>query len=153
MKRTILVVSIISVILSVFAVSYTYANNTMNDAVNGVRNFVGGAENMVEDAGNAAASTIRNGLNTIENGAGNVGNAVENGARNTGNAIEGAMTDDNNDDGYTVARTATDTTDGINTTTWTWFIIGVTAIAIGVLIWSYIRERNARNSYIDSNDR
>lgn len=149
MKKGILIFSIVVVIISVFAVSCTFA---ANNVVNGIRNFVGGTENVVEDAGNAAASTIKNGMNTIGNGAKDVGDAVKNGAHDVGNTVGAAMTDNNNG-GYTATRTSTDANmaGGMNTTGWTWFIIGVTVVGIGVLIWSYIRENNMNNSYIDSN--
>ena len=152
MKRKVLMIAILTIILSIFAISYTCAASKMDNAVNDVRGFVGGAENVVENAGNTVASGIKNGMNTIGNGASTVGNTVENGARDVGNTV-GAVVTDNNNGGYTATRTATDTNmaNGMNTTGWTWFIIGVTAVAIGVLIWSYIKENRVNDSYIDSN--
>ena len=152
MRKKIFIIAILTVILAIFSISYTCAASQVDNVVNDVRNFVGGTENVVENAGNSIASGVKNGMNTIGNGASAVGNTVENAASDVGNTV-GAVVTDNNNGSYTATRTATDTnmSNGINSAGWTWFIIGVTAIAIGVLVWSYIRENRMNNSYIDSN--
>ncbi len=140
--KKVFAISIIMTIITIFSVSYTFAaNNTMDNIKNGVRNVVGGAENMVEGAGSAIGSTIRDGVNTVGNG-----------AQNT----MGAMTDDRGDDGYTATRTSSTTgTDGSNNVarTFTWVVIGITAVGIVVLLWSYFRQNNKNDLYIDSNNR
>ena len=82
-------------------------------------------------------------MNTLENG----GNQLGKDAQNT----MGTMTGRNNDN-YTATRTSTttDTNNGMSTTAYTWVIIGITAVGIGVLIWSYIAQNNKNNDYIDS---
>lgn len=151
MKRKTLIVSIIAIIISLFSISYTFAaNNTINNMANGVRNVVGGAENVVEGAGNAVGRAVQGGMSTVGNDTKNVENA-------TGNTV-GAITSNNND-GYTATRTTTrmaDTTNaagGVSTATYTWIIIGITAVAIVVLLWSYFAQSRKNNMYIDSDDK
>lgn len=150
MKTKALIIAIFTVILSLFFVSYSFANNTAIDNVaNGIRNFVGGTENVIENAGSAIGNTVQGGMNAVSNGARNVGNATEN--------TVGTMTDNNDNDNYDARRTATgmntNNGTGIDTRTYTWVIIGVTAVAIGFLLWSYFRQNSNNNIYIDSNDR
>ena len=111
--------------------------------------FTPNAENVLEGAGNSVGKAVQNGVNTVGNGARNIGNATSN--------TVGAITNNNgnNNDGYTATRTATT---GMNdmrasTTMYTWVIIAVTAVGIGVLLWSYFRQNNRDNLYIDSDDR
>jgi len=155
MKNKVLMTTAISIIILLFSVSYTFAANGMDNAVNGVRNFIGGAENVIEDAGSAVAGTVRNGMDALDNDNNNNNN---NDTNNNENTMMGT-TDNNNNNGddYTATRTATTrtadtTTDGITTNTWTWFIIGITAVGIGVLVWSYIAQNRKNNAYIDSNN-
>ena len=104
MKKKTLVIAIITAIISLFSISYTFAaNDEMGSMMNGVRNVVGGAENAIEGAGSAVGRTVQNGMDTIGNGAKDVGNA-------TGNVMQGA-TENNN--GYTATRTSTR---GVDTT-------------------------------------
>ena len=139
MKKT-LAGFIIALIFSIFSVSYTFAaGNFQND----VRNVVGGAENVVEDAGSAIGRTIQSGVNTLENG-----------ARDIGGMAQSSMTTNNNS-GYTTTRTATTSTSddlASSTTMYTWVIIGVTAVGIGVLLWSYFAQNSKNNMYIDSDE-
>lgn len=139
MKKT-LAGFIIALIFSIFSVSYTFAaGNFQND----VRNVVRGAENVVEDAGSAIGRTIQSGVNTLGNG-----------ARDIGGMAQSSMTTNNNS-GYTTTRTATTSTSddlASSTTMYTWVIIGVTAVGIGVLLWSYFAQNSKNNMYIDSDE-
>lgn len=145
MKKT-LAGFIIALIFSIFSVSYTFAaGNFQND----VRNVVGGAENVVEDAGSAIGRTVQSGVNTLGNG-----------ARDIGGMAQRSMTTNNNsgytsNTGYTTTRTATTSTSddlASSTTMYTWVIIGVTAVGIGVLLWSYFAQNSKNNMYIDSDE-
>ena len=131
---------IFALIFSIFSVSYTFAaGNFQND----VRNVVGGAENVVEDAGSAIGRTVQSGVNTLGNG-----------ARDIGGMAQSSMTTNNNS-GYTTTRTATTSTSddlASSTTMYTWVIIGVTAVGIGVLLWSYFAQNSKNNMYIDSDE-
>lgn len=140
MKRKALFAIIFTFIISLFSFTYTFAANGL---VDGIRNTVGGAENVVEGAGSAIGNTIRNGMNTLENG----GDQLGKDAQNTMDTMTGSANSN-----YTATRTssATDANDGMSTTAYTWVIIGITAVGIGVLIWSYISQNNRNNDYIDS---
>lgn len=146
MKTKTLVSFIIALMVSIFSVSYTFAAGNFQ---NGVRNVVGGAENVVEDAGSAIGRTVQSGVNTLGNG-----------ARDMGSMVQNTMTTNNNsgytaNGGYTTTRTATTTSSddlASSTTMYTWVIIGVTAVGIGVLLWSYFAQNSKNNMYIDSDE-
>lgn len=148
MKKKFLFV-IISTMLLVSISIYSFA---MGNIANDVRNFVGGTENVIENAGNTVAGGIRNGFNTVENGTENVVTDVKDGMQNTGNTVVGATTDNNNN-GYTATRTSGETKiAGMTTNTWSWLIMGITAAAIIILVWSYIKQKNKNDIYIDSDE-
>ena len=142
-----LTILFLSASLSVFA---------MGDTVNGIRNAVGGAENAVEDVGNGIVGGVRSGLNTLQDGSENIMNDMKNGAQDAQNTMVGMSSsiNNNNNDGYTAIRTSTDEIRiaGMTTNTWTWIIVGITAAAIIILVWSYIKQRNNNDLYIDSDE-
>lgn len=152
MKKKFLLISIITILF----ISIAIPSFAMENVANGIRNFVGGTENVIENAGNNIANGVKNGLNTVGHGTENVVTDVKDGMQDTGNSMMGAITDNGNDgnDGYTATRTSTDniTVAGMTTNTWTWIIVGITIAAIGILIWSYMRQRNKNDIYIDSDD-
>ena len=63
---------------------------------------------------------------------------------------------DNGNDGYDATRTATARTAndntflGMNSTTWTWFVLAIAAIAIVGLVWYYAMQ--TKNEYNNHND-
>lgn len=140
-------------ILSFLFFNISLANNELQNMANGVRNVVGGAENGIEGAVRDFSNTSKDITNDMQNGANEMTNNVENTVNN--------MTDDNNDndnngnpvtsttDGtYNATRTAaTDnaTFMGMNSTAWTWLIIGVVTIAIVALVWYYSMRVNNSN--------
>lgn len=150
MKKSLLFVSLIAILLMCISVPVFAMGNVAND----VRNFVGGTENMIENAGNTVSNGVRNGLNTVSGGTQNVMNNMRNGMNNTENSMTAGMTTDNNNVGYTAARTTTDDirVAGMTTNTWSWIIVALTVAAIGILIWSYMKQRNKNDLYIDSDD-
>ena len=140
MKKETLAAFIIALMFSIFSVSYTFAAGNFQ---NGVRNVVGGAENVVEDVGSGIGRTVQSGVNTLGNGARDMSSMATN---------NGGYTSNN---GYTTTRTATTTASddlASSTTMYTWVIIGVTAVGIGVLLWSYFTQNNKNNMYIDSDE-
>lgn len=139
MKRLLMFTAILFTVIA-FATSYSYANNsTMEQMKDSIRNAVGGAENVVEDAGKDASNGIKDGFNSI----GNTTNSAVNGASEVMNNTTSYFSNDNND-GYTARRTATDTTfAGMNGTVWTWLIIGVAAIAIIAFLWYYAMQKTS----------
>lgn len=133
--------------------SIAVSSFAMGNIANDVRNFVGGTENTIENVGNNVANGIRNGFNTMENGTENVVSDMRSGMHNTENSVMGMTTGDNNNGGYTATRTSSDAQlAGMSTNTWTWIIVGITAAAIVLLVWSYIRQKNKNDIYIDSDE-
>lgn len=139
MKRLLMFTAILFTVIA-FATSYSYANNsTMEQMKDSIRNAVGGAENVVEDAGKDASNSIKDGFNSI----GNTTNSAVHGASEAMNNTTSYFSNDNNN-GYTARRTATDTTfAGMNGTVWTWLIIGVAAIAIIAFLWYYAMQKSS----------
>ena len=133
--------------------SIAISSFAMNNMANGVRNVLGGTENMMENAGNNISNGVKNGLNTVTHGTENVVTDVKDGMQNMGNTMVGGMTD-NNGGNYSATRTNTGDVmvAGMSTNTWSWIIIGVTAAAIILLVWSYIKQKNSNDIYIDSDD-
>ena len=154
MKKKIISILVIAFLL--FSISIS--SLAMGNVVNGVRNFVGGTENVIENAGNTVAGGVRNGFNTIGHGTENVINDVSGGVRDTGNTVAGMTTTNNNNgndnNGYQATRTATGEVKiaGMTTNAWSWLIVGITAAAIVILVWSYIKQKNRNDIYIDSDE-
>lgn len=151
MRKRILLISIVALLF----ISIAIPSFAMENVANGIRNFVGGTENVIENAGNNISNGVRNGFNTLGQGTENVVTDVRDGMENAGNTMIGTMTDNNDrNDGYTATRTTTDdvTLAGMSTNTWTWIVVALSIVAIGILIWSYMKQRNKNDIYIDSND-
>ncbi len=151
MRKGILLISIVALLF----ISIAIPSFAMENVANGIRNFVGGTENVIENAGNNISNGVRNGFNTLGQGTENVVTDVRDGMENAGNTMMGTMTDNNDrNDGYTATRTTTDdvTLAGMSTNTWTWIVVALSIVAIGILIWSYMKQRNKNDIYIDSND-
>lgn len=78
----------------------------------------------------------------------NVGNNTKSAMDNMGDKAKSAMNNDDNnndDDGYQATRTSAMTNNGnlfgMNSTTWTWFILGIVGVVIVALIWYYASEQ------------
>ena len=138
MKNKFFIVATLLAILSLFAVSYTFATT---NAVNDVRNVVGGAENVIEDAGKGIVNGVKDGMNTVKNGAKDVGNDVKNGMNDMGRTT-------NN---YNATRTATTTDNGllgnVSNTVWSWLIIAIVGIVIIALVLFYANQNKNTTTY------
>lgn len=129
---------IIGVLLILTTSCVFAANNeigdSMNKSGNTIKNVVGGAENVLENAGSAIGTGIKDLGNTFADGAARV--------TNNGN---------NQNTGYRTTRTATARTAdngtflGMNSTTWTWFVLAIATIAIVGLVWYYAMQN--KNEY------
>ena len=153
-KKLLISTAILVITIFTFCTCFA-ADNGMQDAVNGIRNAVGDAENAVEDGVRDIANTSRDVTGDMEQGANSVGNRMmENGDNNNtakdtnNNAGTAGMTNGN----YTATRTATTgaTFMGMNSTAWTWLIIGIAGIAIVALVWYYSMQ--IRSSNYDDRD-
>lgn len=158
MKKKFLIVATLLVIFSFFTFSYTFAaNNTMDNAVNGVRNFVGGTENVIEDASRNAANGIRSGINSIDNSMQDANNdMMDNGNATTGSGTPNATNENTN---YTATRTGTDTTGAtglfgnVSNSVWSWLILAIVGIIIVALVLFYANQnRNVTTYHNDDNE-
>lgn len=161
----------IALILSlILSFSVCFANDELQKAANSVRDAVGGAENAVEDAAKGVSNASKDATNSIENGGNNVGNAIKDGANNAGNEIKDSADKTGNaikngadkagtaiedtfngsrNNNYTATRTSAENTFmGMNSTAWTWLILGIAAIAIIALVWYYSMQltNNSHNN-------
>ena len=134
------------------------ASNTMNDSIDKTQNTMNDAGNAVKDAGNSAMNAVNDTVNGAINGTKDAINQItQDGntsttANNTSNANNNNNMNvaTNNNGNYTATRTATDgnTLLGMNSTTWTWVIMGIVGIAIVSLIWYYAMQ-TSEHSYDD----
>lgn len=156
MNKKILYSTFLLLAATLFISSYAFAandNSMLKDAANGVRNVVGGAENAVEDAARGVSNTSKNITENMQNTGNNIGNKIQ----NTGNAITTGVDNNNNKNEYTAQRTsATSTTNnatllGMDSNTWIWLIMALSAIGIGILIYSYFNQTNSTH-YEHSDD-
>ncbi len=149
-KKLYAIFAIIVAIIFSFSVCFA-AEDVLKDATNTVRNAVNNTENAVEGAMHNAGEAIHDSTEKTENTMENAGNKIE----ETGNTLEkdaknttSRVTNTNND-GYDATRTATNgnaTFMGMNSTAWTWLILGIAAIAIIAVVWYYSTRMNSENN-------
>lgn len=122
-KKTFIVLSILFALLLISTLSFAN-NDVKNDVHSATDTVIDGVSNLANDA--------RKGVGAIEN-------TIEDGAKDIGNAIY-----HDNTNGYTATRTATTgtTTNGMNSTLWTWVILAVAAVVIIGLVWYYASQDN-----------
>ena len=128
-KKLAIVLSIL--IAAIFSFTVCFANDMVNDAVEGARNVVGGAENAVENAAKDVTNATKNATNSVENKMENITNNRVTLSTSTYNATR------TNAEGSTLM--------GMNATMWTWLIIGIATIAIVALVWYYSMQMRSSN--------
>lgn len=132
MKKKIFTV-ILALMISLFAFNICLANeeHPIQDATNSVRNAVGGAENAIENGVEGIGNMTKDATNSMETTMNNAGKDVKN----------SVSPSTNNGNSYSATRTSTGGAEatfmGMNSTVWTWLIIGIAAIAIVALVWYY----------------
>lgn len=139
-----------------------YATDGNSSVVNGVRNVVGGAENAIENGAKGLGNAVKDGAgaigNTVQGAANGAGQEIQNSANKTGESMQNGMNkiedgmngnndnnnnNNNDNDNYTVTRTSADNTImGMNSTMWTWIILGIAAIGIIAIVWYYSAQLN-----------
>ena len=142
-----LLISAVILLAVVFSFNICFANNGLQNAADGVKNVVGNAENAVEGTARDISNASKNATGAMENTANNIGNNMMNATNDAANDVSTGMTATTNNN-YTATRTATtgDTTFmGMNSTVWTWLILGVAAIAIVALVWYYSAQFASSN--------
>lgn len=130
MKKKFFVISALLVSLLAISTSYAFANtNMVNTVEHAAQNITSDAGNMLNNSANATKDTINN---------------ISAGTQRTGNNIVSGTTTNNNRTGnYNATRTNTNATWlGMDSTAWTWLIMGIVAVAIIALVWSYARQKN-----------
>ena len=130
MKKKFFVLSALLIGLLAISTSHAFANtNMVNTVEHAAQNVTSAAGNMLNTGINATKNTVNN---------------IDNGAKRTGNAIIAGTTNNNNKTGnYNATRTNTNATWlGMNSTAWTWLIMGIVAVAIVALVWFYARQKN-----------
>ena len=149
-KKLYAIFAIIVAIIFSFSLCFA-AEDVLKDATNTVRNAVNNTEDAVEGAMHNAGEAIHDSTEKTENTMENAGNKIE----GTGNTLAkdtknttSRVTNTNND-GYDATRTATNgnaTFMGMNSTAWTWLILGIAAIAIIAVVWYYSTRMNSENN-------
>lgn len=144
-KKLAIVLSIL--IIAIFSFSACFANDMVNNAVNGVRNVVGGAENAVEDAAKDVTNATKDATNSVESKMENATNKMNTNVEHntTRNTTNDRVT--SNTSTYNATRTNAEgsTLMGMNATMWTWLIIGIATIAIVALVWYYSMQMRSSN--------
>lgn len=143
-----LTISIITLLSIIFLSCYCFAVD-INSTANGIQNTVKGAENAVQNAAQDFSNATQNMTNSIENKA----NSITDNIMSNGNTAMVNRNTNNVNGNYSAVRTSTtqnqSTLLGMNASTWTWFIIGLAAIAIIALVWYYAAQNN-KNKYEDN---
>ncbi len=132
----------------IFSFSICFANSDgLGTAVNDVRNFVGGTENTIENAAKDISNTSKSATGTLENDMNHNTNEVT--SNHSVPEASKRVTPNN----YSATRTGTEGTTimGMNSTAWTWLIIGIAAIAIIAVVWYYSMQFTNRNNHRDDN--
>ena len=130
MKKKFFVLSALLIGLLAISTSYAFANtNMVNTVEHAAQNVTSAAGNMLNTGVNATRNTVSN---------------IDNSARMTGNTMIAGTTNNNNQTGnYNATRTNTNATWlGMNSTAWTWLIMGIVAVAIVALVWFYASQKN-----------
>lgn len=130
MKKKFFVLSALLIGLLAISTSYAFANtNMVNTVEHAAQNVTSAAGNMLNTGVNATRNTVSN---------------IDNSARMTGNTMIAGTTNNNNQTGnYNATRTNTNATWlGMNSTAWTWLIMGIVAVAIVALVWYYASQKN-----------
>lgn len=149
-KKIILSIGIL--IAAVLSYSFVFAENMMQDATNTVNSSIDKTQDAVNNAGNAikdAGNSVMNATNNVVNG---TMNAVDDLTRdrntnptNTSDSYDSNQ-NMNNNSRYSATRTSNQgTLLGMNSTMWTWIIMGIVGIAIVALIWYYSMQTTDNN--------
>lgn len=147
--------TILTILTIAFSFTYVFAADGFKDATNAVRNVVGGAENAVENTAKDVSNASKKATGDVENAGKDVAEDVGSGTKNVSKDVENTVTMTNPDDnaGYTATRTSGDapTFMGMNSTAWTWLILGIAAVVIIGLVWYYSMQLTG-NNYDDGNN-
>lgn len=139
LKKSLVLLSVFCLIL--FASSFVFASNIVNDTKNAMNDVGNGVERMVNDT---------------KDGISNMKNKAENMTKNMGNDIEGSMSNNRNgnpnmpndftDDGYSATRTSATNNMTATNNTLVWIILIAAAVAVIALVWFYLAQTSDANN-------
>lgn len=151
MLKKVLLGIFLSIAVIAFTFNYAFAND-MQNAANHVKNAVGAAENTVENAARGISNTSKEVTGDMQNTASDVTGTQNNdraGNAENNNAMIGMTGSDTGN--YTASRTATTNNNatllGMNSTTWIWLIMAISAVAIVSLIYYYSASATGKHGY------
>ncbi len=155
MKKKIIFSLLILVSALVISISFVSAmdnvGNVAKETTEGIKNtavdFASGIGNTASDMSNGA----KNVTSDMERGMEDMTSGIGSTMQNTSNDIVGMTTDNNSS--YSAERTSAmgdaPIVFGMNASTLTWLILGLIAVAIISLIWTYVKERNEASEHIE----
>ncbi len=122
----------------------TEVQDSIDKSKDSVQNAGNGIMNMTEDAGNGVENMAESVGNKIKDMGQGITSSMQN-MFDDGN-VNNSVTNDNNNNAYTAARTSADmAANGMTNTAWIWLILGVTGIVIIALTWYYVTQSNDRH--------
>ncbi len=146
-----LLITFAIIVSIIFSFSVCFATDTLTDASNTVKDTMNNAGNAVKETMENAGNAIKDSTEKTENTMENAGNSVEKAGNTVEKDVENAIsqTTTRNDDTYTTTRTSTNgsaTLMGMNSTAWTWLILGIATIAIIAVVWYYSMQITSENN-------
>ena len=155
MKKKIMLSILVLVSALVISISFVSGmdniGNVAKETTEGIKNT---AENFASGIGNTASDMSKGAKNVtsdMERGMQDMTSGVGSAMHNTTNSVVGMTT--NHNSSYSAERTSsmgdTPIVFGMNASTLTWLILGLIAIAIISLIWTYVKERNEASQHIE----
>ena len=133
MKSRTIFFLIVFCVITLFSTLCFAEEDMINNLSQDFQNTMESEGNMIEDTASGMASGVKNGAMGVANAIGNTGATVMNSMNN---------------DGYTAERTATTgytnegTFLGLNSTAWTWLVIGIVGIAVIGLVIYYNTQKD-----------
>ena len=144
--------TILSIIISLSIILYSYTFFANNEIVGGVTgDAINGASNMAKDVANGVGEATGSVVNGVSNVAGDIGNGVQETAQDTGNYIRNipnnSLTSSTTDEYNATAKNAgaPNTFLGMDSMTWWWIIIGAICALIVVLLWNKMSNNTENN--------
>ena len=151
-SKTIFLIIVFSIV-TLFS-TVCFAEEMMNDMMEGAENAMKGVENTMEGAGNFVEDTASGMANGVKDGMNDVGNAMG----NMGASVMDTMDMNDNNDNYTAQKTATtgypneSTFLGLNSTAWTWIIMGIVGAFIVGLVIYYNTQKDYNGNHTRNRD-
>lgn len=139
---------VFSIIILFSTICFAEEDGMMDNMSEDFQNTMQEEGNMIEDTASGMVNGVKNGVTGVANAMGNIGTTVMD-----------SMDMNYNNDNYTAERTSTpgytneNTFLGLNSTAWTWIIMGIVGTAVvGLIIYyntqkNYDRTRSNRDNY------